>query len=124
MRAHFRVDAIEPNSVAGKATLAAMPGEPLSVEAVAHVARLARLELPQERIDAYRRQLEGVLEHVAKLKSVNIEGVEPMAYPFETTNRLADDVITPSMPIADLLMNAPAIEGRFLAVPKVLAEGD
>lgn len=96
----------------------------LSAEAVAHVAKLARLELPKERIDAYRRQLAGVLEHVAKISAVKVDGVEPMAYPFETTNRLADDEIAPSMPLDDLLMNAPATEGRFLAVPKVLADGD
>jgi Asp-tRNA(Asn)/Glu-tRNA(Gln) amidotransferase C subunit len=28
------------------------------------------------------------------------------------------------LPIEAVLMNAPAVEGRFLAVPKVLAEGD
>jgi len=101
-----------------------MSGEPLSVEAVSHVARLARLELARDRIDAYRMQLTGVLEHVAKIRSIDVEGVEPMAYPFETSNRLAEDEIAPSMPLEALLVNAPATEGRFLAVPKVLAEGD
>ncbi|MBX3355756.1 MAG: Asp-tRNA(Asn)/Glu-tRNA(Gln) amidotransferase subunit GatC [Phycisphaeraceae bacterium] len=101
-----------------------MQREPLSVEAVAHVARLARLELSKERIDAYRTQLAGVLEHVAKVNAIAVDGVEPMAYPFETSNRLAEDEIAPPMPLDDLLMNAPATEGRFLAVPRVLAEGD
>lgn len=101
-----------------------MSGEPLPVEAVAHVAKLARLELDQGQIDAYRTQMAGVLEHVAKLRSVDVAGVEPMAYPFEASNRLAEDEIAPSMPLEDLLRNAPAVEGRFLAVPKVLAEGD
>jgi len=101
-----------------------MSSESLSFEAVAHVARLARLELSKEQIEALRTQLEGVLEHVAKIKSVNIDGIEPMAYPFETTNRLAEDEIAPPMPIEHLLLNAPATEGRFLAVPKVLAESE
>lgn len=99
-----------------------MSKEPLSAEAVAHVARLARLELPGDRVDTFRRQLEGVLAHVAKLQLVNVRGAEPMAYPFESANRLDEDEIAAPMPIESLLMNAPAAEGRFLAVPKVLAD--
>ena len=94
----------------------------LSAEAVSHVAKLARLELPQERIDTYRKQLAGVLGHVTNLRAVDVEGVEPMAYPFESSNRLAEDEMAPSMPLESLLMNAPAVEGRYLAVPKVLAD--
>jgi Asp-tRNA(Asn)/Glu-tRNA(Gln) amidotransferase C subunit len=45
-----------------------------------------------------------------------------MAHPFESHNRLADDVPVEGLPIEAILMNAPAVEGRFLAVPKVLAE--
>jgi len=93
----------------------------LSAETVSHVAKLARLELPQERIDTYRKQLAGVLQHVTNLRAVDVEGVEPMAYPFESSNRLAEDEIAPPMSLDSLLMNAPATEGRFLAVPKVLA---
>lgn len=96
----------------------------LSADAVAHVAKLARLELAKDRIETYRRQLAGVLEHVAKLSAVDVKGVEPMAYPFESSNRLAEDEILPSMPLDSLLMNAPAVEGRFLAVPKVLADNE
>lgn len=97
-----------------------MPHEPLTTEQVLHVARLARLELSAEQVEAYRRQLSDVLDHVATLSSVDVEGVEPMAHPIELTNRLADDVPEPSMPISDLLSNAPAVEGDYLAVPKVL----
>lgn len=99
-------------------------GDSLTTDAVAHVARLARLELSPDRIESFRRQLAGVLEHVARIRAVNVDGVEPMAYPFETTNRLAEDEIAPSMPLEDLLMNAPATEGRFLAVPRVLADDE
>lgn len=96
----------------------------LTAAQVAHVARLARLEVPAERAEAYRAQLAAVLAHIAKLDSVDITGAEPMAHPFESHNRLAEDVPEPGMPIEQVLLNAPATEGRFLAVPKVLAEGD
>ena len=96
----------------------------LSAAQVAHVAKLARLAVTPEQAERYRSQLAAVLAHIAKLDAVDLAGVEPMAQPFESTNRLADDVPVEGLPIEALLRNAPAVEGRFLAVPKVLAEGD
>lgn len=98
--------------------------ETLTAKQVTHVAKLARLALSPEQVETYRTQLTAVLSHIAKLDSVDIAGVEPMAHPFDSANRLADDEPTPSLPIEDLLMNAPATEGRHLAVPRVLADGD
>ena len=94
----------------------------LSAAQVAHVARLARLEIDHAAAERYRGQLAAVLGHIAKLDAVDIQGVEPMAHPFESNNRLAEDEPTAGMLVEDLLRNAPAAEGRFLAVPKVLAE--
>jgi aspartyl-tRNA(Asn)/glutamyl-tRNA(Gln) amidotransferase subunit C len=100
-----------------------MPHEPLTTQQVLHVARLARLELTSDQVQQYRQQLSDVLDHVATLSSVDVEGVMPMAHPIELTNRLADDIPVPSMPLEDLLANAPAIEGDYLAVPKVFGGG-
>ena len=96
----------------------------LTAGQVAHVAKLARLELAPGRNEQYRTQLAAVLAHIAKLDAVDIVGVEPMAHPFEASNRLDDDEPVEGLPIEAILRNAPAAEGRFLAVPKVLAEGD
>jgi len=86
------------------------------------VAKLARLAVPADRIESMRTQLAGVLGHVAKLKAINVEGVQPMTTPFTQVNRLDEDEPGPCLDIADVLRNAPAVEGRYLAVPKVLAE--
>ena len=63
-----------------------------------------------------------MLEHIAKLNEVDVAGVEPMAHPSDVTNRLDEDVVGESMPVEQLLAIAPAVEGQFLAVPKVLGE--
>jgi aspartyl-tRNA(Asn)/glutamyl-tRNA(Gln) amidotransferase subunit C len=95
---------------------------PLTTQETAHVAKLARLAVPAERIESMRTQLAGVLGHVAKLKAIDVEGVQPMTTPFTQVNRLDEDEPGPCLDIADVLRNAPAVEGRYLAVPKVLAE--
>ncbi len=103
------------------ATLAAMP-QRLTLDEVRHVAKLARLQLTDEQLQQYRSQLSSVLEHIAKLSELNVEGVEPMAHPSDVTNRLDEDTVGESMPTKQLLAMAPAMQDHYLAVPKVLGE--
>ena len=96
--------------------------EPLTTQQVKHVAKLARLRLSEAQVEQYRTQLSSILQYVAKLDELDLEGVEPLAHPTELTNRLDEDVVRESMPLEALLRNAPAIEDRYLAVPKVLED--
>jgi len=84
------------------------------------VARLARLHLDEATIESYRTQLTSVLAHIARLGQVDTAGVDPMAHPLDTVNRLDDDEPGPALTVDQVLMNAPAREGDFIAVPKVL----
>lgn len=93
---------------------------PLTIEEVRHVAKLARLAIPPERLIAMQSELVAILAHIAQLQSIKTDGLEPMAHPLTLVNRLRDDVAQTGMPIAEILRNAPAIEGEFIAVPKVL----
>ena len=95
---------------------------PLSLDEVRHVAKLARLRLNDSQLEEYRTQLSAILDHIEKLSELDVTGIEPMAHPTKITNRLDEDQITPSMPLEGLLRNAPMVENRYLAVPKVLAD--
>ncbi len=97
--------------------------EPLSTDEVRHVAELARLRLADEQLEQYRSQLSAVLDHIAMLEKLDLDGIEPMAHPLDVTNRLDEDEVGSSLPIEALLSNAPATEDRFLAVPKILDGG-
>ncbi len=96
--------------------------ERLSIDEVRQVAKLARLRLTPEQLQRYRGQLSTVLDHIAKLSEVDVEGVEPMAHPSDLTNRLDEDVVGESLPVETVLGLAPATEAGFLAVPKVLPD--
>lgn len=95
----------------------------LDAAAVRHVAKLARLRLSENDIERYGSQLTSILGHISKLNAIDVGDVEPMAHPLPLNNRLGEDVVTAPMPVEDLLRNAPAVEGRYLAVPKVLGDG-
>jgi aspartyl-tRNA(Asn)/glutamyl-tRNA(Gln) amidotransferase subunit C len=90
---------------------------------VARVARLARLALDDDGLVAARADLTAILGHVAMLTTLDVEGVEPMARPHHQVNRLAEDEPGPALDRRVLLDLAPAVEGDYIAVPKVLGEG-
>ena len=47
----------------------------ISADDVRKVAKLARLDLPEEKIATYTGQLESILEYVGQLESIDTEGV-------------------------------------------------
>ena len=92
----------------------------LDLDEVRHVARLARLRLSDQELQLFRAQLSSVLDHIAKIRELDVEGVQPMAHPSDLTNRLDDDVVDEAMPRDVLLALAPEVQDSFLSVPKVL----
>jgi aspartyl-tRNA(Asn)/glutamyl-tRNA(Gln) amidotransferase subunit C len=97
--------------------------EALTDADILKIARLSRLDLPESKVGAVRTQLSSILGHIAKLQALPTEGVEPMTHPMKIVNRLGADEPKACMPVEELLKNALAVEGRYLAVPKVLGEG-
>ena len=97
--------------------------EALTDADILKIARLSRLDLPESKVGAVRTQLSSILGHIAKLQALPTEGVEPMTHPMKIVNRLGADEPKACMPVEELLKNAPAVEDRYLAVPKVLGDG-
>ena len=85
-----------------------------------HVARLARLELTDEEKARLREQLGAILEHAAKVGEVAADDVPPTAYAIPRSNVLRPDEITPSLPVEEVLANAPEVEDDRFKVPKIV----
>ena len=94
----------------------------ISREEVLHIAALARLGLTPEEVDKLREQLSNILENFEILKQVDTTNVPPTAQSIAIQNVISDDVIAPSLPLDDVLANAPQKEGDFFKVRAVLEE--
>ena len=92
----------------------------LGPDQVRHVAKLARLAIPEARIEKISGQLESILHYIDKIGAVNTEGVEPMAHALPVKNVLREDAAEPGLPIEAVLRNAPETDERFFKVPKVI----
>ena len=97
--------------------------EPLSTEDVQRIARLARLSLTPEQIEAERTRLSAVLGYMDRLRELNLEGVEPLASPLDVSAPLRSDDPGPTLPTSVLMQMAPETVEPFVKVPKVLGEG-
>ncbi len=92
---------------------------PISRQDVLHVARLARLEIPEAEIERARSELGAILEAVGKVGELDLEEIEPTSHPLDVVNEWADDEVRPSLPREDALANAPdPVDGSF-RVPAV-----
>lgn len=87
---------------------------------VRRIARLARIRVTDAEVNALQTELTGILDWIAELNEVNIEGVEPMTGPVQMALRLREDAVTDGGIREAVLSNAPDRAGAFFAVPKVV----
>lgn len=87
---------------------------------VEHVARLARLELKEEEIEQFTRQLSDILSYVEKLNELDTKEVEPTSHVLPVKNVLRDDETSSSIERRRVLVNAPDRTEEFFRVPKVI----
>jgi aspartyl-tRNA(Asn)/glutamyl-tRNA(Gln) amidotransferase subunit C len=98
----------------------AMAQEKISLEQVRHVARLARLELAPDEERRLQMDMSEMLGYVDKLNELDTDKVEPTAQVGESGTPVREDVVTNHPAANAMLANAPAREGFFFKVPKII----
>ena len=93
----------------------------ISADDVRKVAKLARLNLPDDKIATYTGQLESILGYVSQLEQVDTTGVPETTRAVEVTNVTRQDGVNPTPVREEILNQAPQREGDFFRVPKILA---
>ena len=81
------------------------------------MARLARLELSDGEIEPMARELSAVLEHIARIKELDLSDVAPTSHVVEMTALLRADEVRASLPREVALAQAPAVSDDGFLVP-------
>lgn len=81
------------------------------------MARLARLHLGEDELEAMAGELSAVLGHIAKIGELDLEDVTPTAHVVEVTGALRPDEPRPSLPREVALAQAPAVSNDGFLVP-------
>ena len=92
----------------------------LGARDVEHVAELAQLALSPQEQELFREQLSSILAYFERLQQLDTGAIPPTATTFPLENVMRDDQVQPSLPLADVLANAPAAQCGCFRVPVVL----
>jgi aspartyl-tRNA(Asn)/glutamyl-tRNA(Gln) amidotransferase subunit C len=84
---------------------------------VLHVARLARLELSDDDVGRMASELTKVLDHIEKIRELDLEGVPPTSHVVDVIGALRPDEPTPSLPRDVILEAAPEPLHEGFGVP-------
>jgi aspartyl-tRNA(Asn)/glutamyl-tRNA(Gln) amidotransferase subunit C len=92
----------------------------LSKETVKYVADLSRIELKSEELEKLSKQLQAILDFIDKLSEIDTKDIPPTSHILPISNILREDKPAKSLLVDKALGNAPAREGNFFVVPKVI----
>ncbi|MGJ4855615.1 Asp-tRNA(Asn)/Glu-tRNA(Gln) amidotransferase subunit GatC [Labrys sp. KNU-23] len=94
----------------------------MSVDAatVKRIARLARIAVTEEDVPHLQGELNAILDFVAQLDEVDVDGVEPMTSVTPMVMKKRQDVVTDGNIAEKIVANAPASEDNYFLVPKVV----
>ena len=89
-------------------------------ELIDNLSNLARLEFNAADKAEIRKDLQRMILFVEKLGELDTNGVEPLLHMSPETNVLREDIPGGSVSRAAALSNAPATDGAYFKVPKVI----
>lgn len=92
----------------------------IDIKTVNRIAHLARLNIPEAEQQQIASDLGKILDWVAQLDEINVEGIEPLSNVHDMALRRREDVVTDGGKPQDILANAPAKTADFFTVPKVV----
>jgi aspartyl-tRNA(Asn)/glutamyl-tRNA(Gln) amidotransferase subunit C len=89
---------------------------------VQHIAELAKLQLTGAEEALYQEQLSDILDYIQRLNTLDTEAIPPTATVLPLRSIMRDDVARPSLPVEDILVNAPARAGDAFEVSVILED--
>ena len=87
---------------------------------VRHVALLARLELSDEELARYARELSAVLEYAGQLDRLGLDRFPPLTEMGDSHPEARPDEVEPGLSREAVLRSAPATDGEYFLVPPVV----
>jgi len=96
-----------------------MSAKKLTEKDTEHVAMLARIALTPDEIKVFTQQLNHILDYFKKLEEIDTSTVEPTYHILNLVNVTRPDKVTPSLPVEEVLANAPKKQDNYFKAPKI-----
>lgn len=93
----------------------------LTRDDILKLARLARISLSDEEVDAFAQEFTAILKYVEQLNAVNTDGLEPTNQVTGLTNVTRDDVVLDyGYNVKKLLENIPSVQSDLIKVKRMV----
>ncbi len=110
---HFRWSSMPDTSAAN--------GE-ITTDTVKHLAGLSRIALTDGELDSLTRELDSILQNIAKVSEVAGAEVPPTSHPIPITNVARPDEVADVLTVEQALVNAPDTDQGMFRVSSILGE--
>lgn len=91
----------------------------ISKEEIHKLAHLSRLELNNTAVEKMQADMDKILDFVAQIEKLELDGVEPLVYMTDETNVLREDTVVQDISHAEALKNAPDADTDYFRVSTV-----
>jgi aspartyl-tRNA(Asn)/glutamyl-tRNA(Gln) amidotransferase subunit C len=91
-------------------------------EEVAHLARLAHIEMSVEELDKVAGDLDVIVDSIASISEAAGPDVPATSHPIPLTNVFREDVVGETLSAEEALSGAPDSDGALFKVPAILDE--
>ena len=85
-----------------------------------NLSNLARLEFNAAEKEGIKNDLQRMIHFVEKLNELDTTGIEPLLHMSPEINVLREDIPRGSVSREEALASAPATDGQYFEVPKVI----
>ena len=92
----------------------------ISKDDVKYIAALARIHVPEEKVEGFTKNLGDIMKYVEQLQELNVDNVKPTSHAVPVGNVLRPDVIKPSFTNPEALAIAVEAKDGFFKVPLVI----
>jgi aspartyl-tRNA(Asn)/glutamyl-tRNA(Gln) amidotransferase subunit C len=91
-----------------------------SKDEVRAIAKLARLDIPDEQLEQITGEFNQILDYVRLLEKLDLSGIEPMSHVHGVSNVFRDDEVVLELNSKAALQNAPDTAQTFFRVPIII----
>jgi len=87
-----------------------------------HIAKLANLPIPHEKLKKLEKELEQTIDHIKRLEEIDTSQVTGTNEVTNLSNVTREDVVEPSLTQEEALSNAKKTHNGFFVVPVIIEE--
>ena len=97
-----------------------MSDKKITIEEVKHIAKLSKLNIPDNELKYYLSEMDKMINHFNILSKVDTSDVQPMTHVNTMTNVYRKDEPKDSLTTKEALKNSSETFGQFIKIPKII----